>query len=499
MDRRIRSGETTAKRASSGIRELHWSTGRCLFIAFIDYRIVHVNSATAAFTFLLLVLALATRVGLRESIIASVASMLAYNYFFLPPIGTLTVSDPQNWVALFAFLATAITTSQLSSSARRKADEAGAREQEVRRMYDFSRALMLGDADRPLNYRVTRQLSQSFGLNTVSFYEAATDTVSEISDDRRNVPEALLRRVSASGETWSDSEQSILIVPVRLGRNSLGSIGIAKPEHLSKVALEAVAQLVAIAMERARAQQRATLLEATRQNEQLKSTLLDALAHEFKTPLTSVKVAATTLLSRDVEKVLYAELLTIIDEEADRMTQLVNDSIELARIGTGPVALHRGSFSVETLISSTIEELRPLFDSRDLNTEVEPSLPMVDIDGKLTRLALRQILNNAIKYSAPGSPVEVKAKRSEDRFVLLSVRNEGKEISKSEQALLFDKFYRGQEARTRVPGTGLGLNITREIIQAQGGRIWVTSEPGAGVQFMFTLPIEQRAQNGFSS
>ncbi len=260
-----------------------------LLTAWVDYRVVHVNSATAAFTFLLLVLALATRVGLSESIIASVGSMLAYNYFFLPPIGTLTLSDPQNWVALFAFLATAITASQLSSSARRKAEEAGAREQEVRRMYDFSRALMLGEADRSLNYHVTQQLSQSFGLGTVSFYEASTDTVSEISEERKGVPEALLRRVSALGETWSDAAQSILVVLVRLGGNGFGSIGIARAELLSKVTLEAVAQLVAIAMERARAQQRASLLEATRQNEQLKSTLLDALAHEFKTPLTSEK------------------------------------------------------------------------------------------------------------------------------------------------------------------------------------------------------------------
>ena len=264
------------------------------------------------------------------------------------------------------------------------------------------------------------------------------------------------------------------------------------------MALEAVAQLVAIAMERARAQQKATLLEAARQNEQLKSTLLDALAHEFKTPLTSVKVATTTLLSRNVEKLLQAELLTIIDEEADRMTQLVNDSIELARIGSGPVALHRASYCVETLISSTIEELRPLLENRDLGIEVEPSLPMVDVDGKLTRLALRQVLNNAVKYSAPGTPVQVKAKRTQNRFVLLSVQNEGKAITKAEQALLFEKFYRGQEAKTRVPGTGLGLNITREIIQAQGGRIWVSSEPGFGVEFTFTLPIELEALKGSS-
>ncbi|MDQ2840860.1 MAG: DUF4118 domain-containing protein, partial [Acidobacteriota bacterium] len=164
-----------------------------LLLAWIDFRVLHVNSATAAFTFLLLVLGIATRVGLRESIIASVGSMFAYNFFFLPPIGTFTISDPQNWVALFAFLATAVTVSQLSSSARRKAEEAQSREQELRRMYNFSRALMLGDVDRSLADHITRQLAEAFGFDSVAFYDAATGKTCQIAREAAPLPDSLLR------------------------------------------------------------------------------------------------------------------------------------------------------------------------------------------------------------------------------------------------------------------------------------------------------------------
>jgi len=140
---------------------------------------LHVNSPTAAFSFLLLILGLATRFDLKESIFASLAGTLAYNFFFLPPIGTFTIADPQNWVALFAFLITAITASHLSSSARRKAEEAAYREQEVQRMYNLSRALMLRDDERTLPTEITQRISELFEVQDVSLYDRETDSVSD--------------------------------------------------------------------------------------------------------------------------------------------------------------------------------------------------------------------------------------------------------------------------------------------------------------------------------
>jgi two-component system, OmpR family, sensor histidine kinase KdpD len=452
----------------------------------IDFRLFHVNSPTAAFSFLLLVLGLATRLALKESIIASLASMLAYNFFFLPPIGTFTIADPQNWVALFVFLATAITASQLSSSARRKAEEATFRQQELERMYNFSRALMLRGDERTLPDEITLKISDLFDVDDVSFYDRETDSVSNTAPSSP-LEHALLREVARTGEMWRKPQLPAVIVPVRLGGPCLGSLGITGSDRISEVALEAIAQLIAIALERARAQDAATRAEAARQNERLKSTLLDALAHEFKTPLTSIKAAVTTVLSRNTLDAIEHDLLTVLDEEADHLNNLVTEAIELARIGSGPVKLHRELCSANELISSAIAQLRHLTEDRILELTIRPDLPLLEIDRKLGELAVRQLLNNALKYSAPSSPIQVRAEAKADA-IMFTVCNAGSGIPEAEQELIFEKFYRGRDVRARVVGTGMGLTIAREIVEAHGGHIWLKSESGKGVQFSFTLP-----------
>jgi two-component system sensor histidine kinase KdpD len=286
---------------------------------------------------------------------------------------------------------------------------------------------------------------------------------------------------------WRKPESTALIVPVRLGGRSMGSLGVAGSNRISGVALQAIAQLVAIGLERARAQDLAVRAEAARQNEQLKSILLDALAHEFKTPLTSIKAAATTVLSRNRLDAIEEDLLTVVDEEADHLNNLVTEAIELARIGTGPVKLHRELCSADELISSAIAQLRHLREERILEVTVKRDLPTIEIDRKLGELALRQLLNNALKYSPPSSLIQITAE-SEGDAIVFGVSNAGSGIPKAEQDLIFEKFYRGRDVRARVAGTGMGLTIAREIVEAHGGRIWLNSELGKRVQFSFTLP-----------
>jgi two-component system, OmpR family, sensor histidine kinase KdpD len=325
--------------------------GAVAAVTAVDFRIAHVNSPTAAFSFLLLILGLAARVGLEESIVASLASMLAYNFFFLPPIGRLTIADPANWVALFVFLVTAMTASQLSSSARRKAEEAASREQEVQRLYGFSRALMLRDEQRKLPDEVTQRVCELFAVSDVSFYDRETDSVHRIGPPESPLNAEALREVARTAQTWRKPESGAEIVPVRLGGPCLGSLGVAGSNRISEVVLHAIAQLVAIAFERARAQEVAARVQASRHNEQLKSTLLDALAHEFKTPMTSIKAAATTVLSRNNLDEMERDLLKVVDEETDRLNNLVTEAIELARFGSASVKLQRELCSANEVIS----------------------------------------------------------------------------------------------------------------------------------------------------
>ena len=456
-------------------------------ITAFDFKIAHVNSATAAFSFLILILGLAARAGLQESIAASLGSVFAYNFFFLPPVGKLTIADPENWVALCAFLVTAITASQLSASARRKAEEAGARQQELERTYEFSRALILGNSEKSLAGQITHHISELFGVPYVAFYDSATESVCSIGGPESPLEESVLRGVTNAGEIWHKPDEHAVVVPLRLGGRCLGSLGIAGASALSEVAFQSIAQLVSIAIERARAQEIANRAEAARQNEQLKSILLDALAHEFKTPLTSIKAATTTVLSRRKLADLETELMTVVDEETDRLISLVSDSIELARIGAGPVVLQREPDDAQRLISSALAQVRGFSEGRELQVRIATDLPLVNIDRKLVELVLRQLLNNALKYSPPGSPIQIAGERQSD-FVLICVSNTGSGISVSEQRSIFEKFYRGQQVRSSIPGTGMGLTIARDIIEAHSGRIWVNSEPGNGARFSFTLP-----------
>ncbi len=464
-------------------------------VTFLDFHLLAVNNSTAAFSYLLVVLAFAARAGIEASVTASLASVFGYNFFFLPPVGTLNVADPQNWVALFAFLVTAVTASHLSAQAGRQAQEAGAGRKEMAKLYEFSRALMLGDSERKLAGQIAQQIAAVFQAPSVAFYSIAEDKVyhagpvEPLLDSHSSTEVSAILRVVAKG--GDAPKLAARFFPVSLGGRPVGSLAIAGAQ-LSDAALSATCQLAAIAMERARVQETINRTEFTRQNERLKSTLLDALAHEFKTPLTSIKAAISTVLSQRSHDEVENELLTIVEEEADRLTELVTESISIARIGSGHMQLHRQPFSVSVLVGAALEKLKNLCDGRTIRVSVPEGLPPVNIDPALVELALRQLLVNALKYSPASAAIDVSAEEREE-FIAVNVADEGPGIPEAEQASVFEKFYRGQADRGRTAGTGMGLTIAREIVQAHGGEISLESRPGKGARFCFTLPRAQPA------
>jgi two-component system sensor histidine kinase KdpD len=454
-------------------------------VSAIDARL-KVNSSTAALSYLLVVLALAARGGLQEAVAASLVGMLCFNLFFLPPIGTLTIADPQNWAALVVFLITAITASKLSASAKKRADEASARRREMERLYQFSRALMLGD-EGALPRQIAQQVANLFEARETAFYDAESNKVSRAGDDGSALPDDTLRRVAQSRRASSDEEQQVFVVPVQLGGRNFGSLGCSRAD-LSDSGISALAQLAAIAVERARQQQITARVEAARESEHLKATLLDALAHEFKTPLTSIKAAVSSVLSVHEHERTEHELLTVVDEETDRLTDLVTETIKVARIEAGQVQLHRVRCSVHALVLASLTKLRTERYKRDIQVDVPDNLPELDIDIELGDLALRQLVGNALKYAPPSSAIRIKAAEEETDFISIHVENDGPGIPASEQQAIFEKFYRAKDVRGRVPGSGMGLTIAREIVRAHGGRAWVDSTSET-VRFSITLPV----------
>jgi two-component system, OmpR family, sensor histidine kinase KdpD len=454
-------------------------------IIFVYYRLMPANNLTVALTLVLAIMGIATWWGFTESIAAAIAGTLGLNYFFLPPIGEFTISDPENWVALAAFLVTAVTASELSVRVRRRAAEAIARRQEVERLYALGQDLLLSGSVRSAARDIVNSIIRTFEIRAAVFFNQLTGEFFR-SDKRGSISDEQLRRVAETGEPLIEPNQQIDIVPIRLGGRSTGSLGFVGCT-LSTAALNALAYLVAIGIERARTIEEASQVEAARQSEVLKATLLDALAHDLKTPLTSIKGAVTHLLAkpRDAEE---RELLTIANEEADRLNRLVVEVLEMARIEASKLHPDRAPHHVLDIVHATLKEQEERLKGRKVELRMSPSLPAADVDFEFIQQVLKQLLDNAINYSPPGAPLIIYAQAQGERIVV-SVADEGRGIPVDEQSRIFDKFYRGRAWREKVLGTGLGLSIAKGIVEAHGGKIWVTSAPGKGSVFSFAVPV----------
>jgi two-component system sensor histidine kinase KdpD len=440
-----------------------------------------VNAVTAALTLLLAILFISTLWGLAEATVASIAAVVGFNYFFLEPIGTLTIQDPQNIVAFVAFLITAVTASQLSAYARRRTAEAESRRLEMERLYALVQTMMLHGSARNTASEFVQDVMQAFGYTSAAFHYRPGGEVFRSGPQSGAVSDADLSAAAEALDVSVDREHGIAIAPVRLGVRSLGSMALmgALP---SEQTLRAIGNLAAIAIERARAFDEASRSESARQSEALKTALLDSLAHDIKTPLTSIKAAVTSLL--EGAEPGQRELLTIIDEEADRLNRLAAEVVAMARIEAGKLHLEKRPVAAAEIVSNALSALPA--DARPVTVNVAPELPLVDADPEFAAQVVKQLVENALKYSPGGSPVVVSAERRDARIVI-GVADRGPGIEENERARIFDKFFRGRRHRFDTKGTGMGLAIAKGIVEAHGGRIWVESEPGQGSVFYFAL------------
>ena len=343
----------------------------------------NINSTTAALALLLVVLVVATVFGSRSALLASVLGVLSFNFFFLPPLYTLTIADPQNWFAFAAFLVTAVVAGQLSSYARRRADESEARRREIERLYSELQAAF-------------KQGSQA---------------------------------------------------------------------------------------------------EAFRQGEQLKSALLDAVTHDLRTPLTSIKASVTTLMEDSIvlDQDARSEFLEIIDEETDRLNKFIGGMVDLARLEAGKSSLRKTWSEVEEIIGNAIERARTSLTNHHIIVEIEREMPAVRVDAASIEEVIYTLLDNAAKYSPDTSDIRIKARRGANETVEISVEDKGSGIPLDMRERVFDKFFRASaadDANSTSSGLGLGLAIARGVTESQDGRIWIEDgRDGFVTRVVFTIPV----------
>ena len=458
------------------------------FITWFCFRAFHRNPTTAGFVFLLAILVVSATWGLRHAIWMAVQATLLYNYFFLPPLFTFTIADPQNWIALFAFLITAVIGSQLSERARRRAQEARHRQREVERLFALSQQALVTDNVFELLNKMPAYIAEVFGAAGVALFLENKQKIyfSDINVQPLFPPEQL-KGVSARGEPIFDRAQGSRYMPLRMGVRSVGTLAVNACD-ISRETLEAVGSLVATAIERSSTMEKLTKAEAARESDRLRGLLLDSVTHEFRTPLTAIKASAQTLLSEvELEKPQLKELATVINEESDRLNRLVSEAGEVAQLDGRQVELHREPHSMREAVQMALQKLKSTLDKHPIDVTISEDLPEIDIDIDRVVEVLVQLLDNAAKYSPPESPIHISAELQGNNLVV-SIADHGPGIDDFEQAMIFEKFYRGKSQRISVQGTGMGLAIARAIVELHGGTIGLTSQLGRGSVFYFSLP-----------
>jgi two-component system, OmpR family, sensor histidine kinase KdpD len=451
-----------------------------------------VNQTTIALTFLLAILAVSAVWGMAVSVFMSVAAVLGFNYFFLPPVGTLTIADPQNWVALFAFLVTSIVGSQLSARIRKEADASHQRRREIERLYKFSQKLLAEGNVIQLMNAIPNYIVESFEGGAAELFLPQKDKFYRSGFGAAHLDEEKMKAVFLRDEGVFESQEGLYFIPVRMGVRPIGSLGISG-SRLSRQTLDAVGSLVAIAIERARAVEKLGETEAERQGERLKSALLDSIAHDFRTPLTSIKAATTSLLAAESpDRGQTRELLTIINEECDRLNRLVEEAAEMSRLEAGEFELDLVPTPIGDIIQAALEQCEVALAGRRVEVKLSPNLPPVRADLVRIKDAVVHLIDNANIYSPKDQPITISAEAVGD-CVTTSVADRGPGIDDFEQGMIFDKFYRGKDQRYLVRGTGMGLPIAKAIITAHKGTISVTSQLGHGSVFSFTLPVDRSA------
>ena len=454
-------------------------------------RYLDVNPTAIALAFLIAVLFASAYWGLRYAVVLSIVATACFNFFFLPPLYTFTIADPQNWVALIAFLVTALVAGNLSERARREAEDAKRRRHEVERLYALSQQLLTTENLVSLLNALPNIVTETFSLSGAALFVTNRAAVYR-SGPGVDFDEETLRTVATRGELVMQDEKPSY-VSLRVGVKTVGALAVAGG-NLSRESLEAIGSLAGLAIERARAVEQVTLHRAAQESDRLRTALLDSVTHEFRTPLTGIKASVSSLLttpslSDDERK----ELLTVIDEETDRLNRLVGEASEMAQLDSGMVKLDLKSHDIADAIDSALEATRHSLQKHKVEISIASGLPPVTMDVERIREVITHLLENAGKYSPAATSITVTAEH-QGRNVVVSVADHRPGIDSFDQPLIFEKFYRGRNQQYAAHGTGMGLAIAKVIVEAHGGTIGVVSQLGSGSVFSFTLPLQSAAR-----
>jgi two-component system, OmpR family, sensor histidine kinase KdpD len=448
------------------------------------------SAATVALSFLVVVLLVAATARLWVAVSTSLAAMLAFNFFFLPPVGTFAIADPQNWIALVAFLAVGLVASNLSAVARARTQEAVARRDELGRLFDLSRDVLLITDSQEANARLAGFVSRRFDLDyaAICIPHGSDWAVFRAGPQERALdPQDLSTAIAAAQTGHRVTAAGVSLVPLRLGAKPIGLLAAAG-RPIETGTFDALAGIAAIAIERAQFLDERKRAELARQSEELKSALLASIGHDLRTPLTAIRVAASNLQASWPTEQERREQSDVILLEVERLTHLFENILEMARIDAGAVTQDRRWVAPSEIVAAARSAVEYALRGRVFDSDVE-SERLVRLDPRLTAAALSHLLENAAQYAPSGSPIVVRATVQEDGL-RLSVRDHGPGIPPDDLPHLFERFYRGANAKRRRTGTGMGLAIARGMLAVERGEISAENCADGGARFTIVVPAE---------
>ncbi len=522
-----------------------------LFITAIIYTLhLYPTIPDISLAYLLIVLALASTRGLYAAILSALVAFSSFDYFLVPPLYTFTIGRFEEWLALFVFLATAIITGQLASAMRLRAEQASRQARETRILYELVRAtnseedleqqlsivahaivdvfsswgvrdcaILLPGASGKLTLQasalqVDEEAKLSSDEEATASWVMTQDQAVELHDvslapqlSTSSAPRAIVRSTAAN----HPMRRYLRMIPLKIGQKVVGvvrllieddprlftrekSLGIDRDRSNPATAffwtfLDQAASVI----ERARLRRESLQIELLKRTDALRAALLSSVSHDLRTPLSSIKAAASSLLQEDVQwdEEARRSFALAIEHEADRLNRLVGNLLDMSRIEGGALKPEKEWYPVDELIHDVLDHMQPVLQGRTVQTHLPDDLPPVELDYLQMDQVLTNLIENAVRYTPPESPIEVSAQIDGEQMVI-SVADRGPGIPQADKERIFDKFYRvlgTQRNAATIPGSGLGLAVSKGLVEAHGGHIWVEDRPGGGSIFRFTLPV----------
>jgi two-component system, OmpR family, sensor histidine kinase KdpD len=455
-------------------------------VTWIAYTL-HAKAFIAGFLYLLLVLPIAFLWGFVEATIASILAVSCLDYFFTQPLLNFYISDPQDLFALVTFETVVLFISRLAARLRRQALETAAHQASADRLYAMSKELLFIDRGEPVGPQLARLIANVFGAATVAIWNAQTAKLDAAGT--QGVSEDEMRAAHLRESPLDDHKSGKLVRPLSLGSRRLGTLCLlSSPNNrIDARSADAIASLAAIAMERERAFLAESSAEASRQSEQLRSAVLDGLAHAFKTPLATIQAASSGLVEIGRLSVVEEELVAAIQTETQHLTDLTTQALQTARLEDKQLKVHKEHILIETFLHTDWSQFARGLEDHPLEIEAPDKTCSVWADLRLLQMALSQFLDNASKYAEPASPIRLGATVTGSETVF-SVHNRGSYIFPEEGERIFQRFYRSPQSRYRAPGTGIGLTVAKQIVEAHLGHVWMESDVHSGTTFYMGLP-----------